>query len=123
MVDALGPGVTRFRKGDKVWACARKPVEQWGCYAEKVAVPETQAATMPAKLLFEEAAGVPVAGLSAMQALAALPGLGGRHKILIHGAAGGVGHFAVRRGTAARGCWPVPQPTIVLSCRISAPPS
>ncbi len=104
VVEELGPGVTRFRKGEKVWAYARKPTVQHGCYAELVALPEAQAATMPTKLLFEEAAAVPLAALTAMQALSMVSGLGGQHRVLIHGGAGGVGHFALQlaRNAGAR---------------------
>jgi NADPH:quinone reductase-like Zn-dependent oxidoreductase len=51
---------------------------------------------MPAKLLFEEAAGVPVAVLAARQALFGKPGIGAASVVLVHGAGGGVGHFAVQ---------------------------
>lgn len=96
VVEEFGPGVTRFRKGDRVFGCARRPEVQWGAYAEYVAVAERALAPMPSKLLFEEAAAVPVACLTADQCLAARPGLGTGHSVLIHRAAGGVGHFAVQ---------------------------
>ena len=56
VVEELGSGTTRFRKGDRVWACARKPVARWGTYAEYVNAAEDCMALMPTKLLFEEAA-------------------------------------------------------------------
>jgi len=95
-IEELGPGSSRFRKGDRVWAFAGKPTVQWGCYAEYVSVPESNVARMPAKLLFEEAAAVPVAALTAYQALFGQPGLQSGSSVLIHAAAGGVGHFAVQ---------------------------
>jgi NADPH2:quinone reductase len=95
VVEDFGDGAGRFRKGDRVWACARKPVVQWGCYAEYVSVREESVAAMPTKLLFEEAAAVPLAALAAWQCLAPEPELAGR-SVLVHGAAGGVGHFAVQ---------------------------
>lgn len=95
-VEELGPGASRFRKGDRVWAFAGKPTVQWGTYAEYVSTPESSLAAMPAKLLFEEAAAVPVAALAAYQALFGGPGAGSGQSVLIHGAGGGVGHFAVQ---------------------------
>lgn len=95
-VEQLGEGACRFRKGDRVWSLARKPVVQWGCYAEYVAVPEEQVALMPAKLLYEEAAAMPTAALAAFQALFDDPGLEKGSRVLIHAAEGGVGHFAVQ---------------------------
>jgi NADPH2:quinone reductase len=104
VVDELGVGGARFRKGDRVFAFAGKPVVQWGCYAEFVAVPAGSLARMPAKLLFEEAAAVPVAALAAYQALFGEPGLGAGRTVLVLGAGGGVGHFAVQlaRNAGAR---------------------
>lgn len=96
VVEELGEGASRFRKGDRVWAYARKDTVQWGCYAEYVAVPERAVSMMPAKLLFEEAAAVPVAGLTAYQCLFGKPGISAGQTVLIHAAAGGVGHYAVQ---------------------------
>ncbi len=95
IVDELGEGVSRLRKGDKVFAYARKPVVQWGTWAEFVAVAETSAAILPPRLLFEEAASVPLAALTAHQALARLSVRPG-DTLLVQAAAGGVGHFAVQ---------------------------
>lgn len=95
IVDELGEGAGRLRKGDKVWAYARKPVVQWGTFAEFVAVPETSASILPPRLLFEEAASVPLAALTAHQALAKASIRSGE-AVLVHAAAGGVGHFAVQ---------------------------
>ncbi len=96
VVEEFGAGAGRFRKGDRVWACARKPVAQWGSYAEYACVAEGSVAAMPARLLFEEAAAVPLPALAALQCLAADPGLGPGRSVLIHAAGGGVGHFAVQ---------------------------
>lgn len=95
VVEELGDGAARFRKGDKVWAYARKPVVQWGTYAEYVTLTETSAAAVPSKLLFEEAASVPLAALTALQATEKA-GVRTGMTVLIHAAAGGVGHFAVQ---------------------------
>jgi len=96
VVDELGEATTRFRKGDRVWAYARKSTVQWGCYAEFVAVAENSVAPMPAKLLYEEAAGVPLAALTAYQVLFEAASLGHGSSLLVHAASGGVGHFAVQ---------------------------
>jgi len=101
VVEELGEATAHLRKGDKVWACARKPTVQWGTYAEFVAVPEDSVALMPAKLLFEEAASVPMAALTAYQALFDVAHLEEGADVLIHAAAGGVGHFAVQLAKSA----------------------
>ncbi|HKQ61569.1 MAG TPA: NADP-dependent oxidoreductase [Candidatus Polarisedimenticolaceae bacterium] len=103
-VEEFGGGVSGFRRGERVYTYARKAEVRWGCYAEYVAVPAANVARMPAKLLFEEAAAVPLAALTAQQALfgAVAPGPG--RSVLIHAAAGGVGHFAVQLAKAA-GAW------------------
>jgi NADPH:quinone reductase len=95
-VEEIGDGATRFRKGERVFAYARKPVVQWGTYAEFVSLPETSIALMPSKLLFEEAAAVPLAALTAYQSLFGPGGVGPGSVVLIHAGAGGVGHFAVQ---------------------------
>jgi NADPH2:quinone reductase len=103
-VEEIGEGVSRVRKGERVFAYARKPVVQWGTYAELVAVPETAVARMPSRLLFEEAAAVPLAALTAYQSLVGTEGVGPGTVVLIHAGAGGVGHFAVQlaRNAGAR---------------------
>ncbi len=95
VVEELGEGCQKFRKGDRVFAYARKPHIQWGTYAEYVAVAERNVALMPASLLFEEAAAVPCAALTAQQALAraALPR--GAILLVLNGS-GGVGHYALQ---------------------------
>jgi NADPH2:quinone reductase len=104
VVDELGEGSTRLRKGDRVWAYARKPIVQWGTYAEYVALPEKNVALMPKNLLFEEAASVPLAALTAYQALFGRAAVGSGKSVLVHAGGGGVGHFAVQlaRGAGAR---------------------
>jgi len=96
VVEEFGDGTGRFRRGDRVWAVALKPTVQWGCYAEYVTVPEAHLAAMPTKLLYEEAASVPLAALTAFQCLFNHPGLGEESNVAIHSAAGGVGHFAIQ---------------------------
>lgn len=96
VVEEMGEGCQRLRKGDRVWAYARKPKVQWGCYAEYVALPEASVGLMPSKLLFEEAAAVPLAALTAWQCLFSLRALEPGATLLVHAAAGGVGHLAVQ---------------------------
>jgi NADPH:quinone reductase-like Zn-dependent oxidoreductase len=88
-----GAGVTRFRAGDEVFGIAR------GSFAEYAAAREGKLARKPAALSFERAAVVAVSGLAALQGLRA-----GRieagHKVLIIGASGGVGTYAVQRAKA-----------------------
>ena len=95
VVDELGEGCHRFRKGERVFAYARKPFLQWGTYAECVAVPEGHAASMPANLLFEEAAAIPCAALTAHQALMSA-GLAHGATLAVLNGSGGVGHFALQ---------------------------
>jgi NADPH2:quinone reductase len=95
VVDELGEGCQRFRKGDRVFAYARKPHLQWGTYAEYVAVAERHVALMPPSLLFEEAAAIPCAALTAQQALART-GVGTGATLLVLNGSGGVGHFALQ---------------------------
>jgi NADPH:quinone reductase-like Zn-dependent oxidoreductase len=89
-VEAVGAGVKGLRPGDEVFGCQR------GAFAEYVCVPEDRLAVKPASMTFEDAAALPMAGLTALQALRdrgrIQPGL----KVLIYGAGGGVGTFAVQ---------------------------
>ncbi len=101
VVDELGDGCSRFRTGDRVWAFARKPTVQWGCYADFVAVPESCAGWMPSELSFEEAAAMPMAGIAAYRAVHGRNGVAPRQLVLVHGAAGGVGHLAIQIARAA----------------------
>ena len=67
VVEACGADVTTFRPGDRIFA--RVPKERMGAFAEQAVVPADHAAPLPASLDFETAAGVPLAGLTALQAL------------------------------------------------------
>ncbi|QSB12822.1 NADP-dependent oxidoreductase [Natronosporangium hydrolyticum] len=99
VVEAIGPAVTNFTVGDEVMAYARKDTVQHGTYAELVTVAETVVAPKPAALSFAEAGGLPLAGLTAWQALAAVD-VGPGDVVLVHAAAGGVGHLAVQLARA-----------------------
>jgi NADPH:quinone reductase-like Zn-dependent oxidoreductase len=92
-VEAVGRSVTQFRPGDEVFGELSRC--GFGAYADFAAAPEKALALKPANLSFEEAAAIPTAGCTALQGLRK-----GRiqraQRILIHGAAGGVGTFAVQ---------------------------
>lgn len=93
-VVATGSAVTRFAVGDRVFA--RLAVETMGGLAEQAVLHEDLAARMPATLSFEAAAAVPLAGLTALQALRDVLRLGPGQRVFISGGAGGVGTFAIQ---------------------------
>lgn len=95
VVRAVGPAVTEFQPGDEVLGYARKDHVQGGTYAELVSVPVRGLAHKPAELDFERAGALPLAGLTALQTLEAVR-VGDGDTVLVHAAAGGVGHFAVQ---------------------------
>lgn len=97
-VEAVGAEVSQFAPGDAVYAFTDNP--HGGGYAEYVLVGESAAAPKPSRLTFEEAAAVPLAALTALQALRDKGELAEGERLLVNGAAGGVGHFAVQIGTA-----------------------
>lgn len=94
VVKAVGAGVTRFKPGDAVFA--RMDKQRIGAFAEFALVAEADAAAKPANLSHIEAAAVPLAGLTAWQALFEVGGLQAGQKVLIHGGSGGVGSFAIQ---------------------------
>ncbi len=91
IVEAVGAGVTEFAAGDAVYADMKG-----GGYAEYVAFPAEYAARKPQTLDFVQAASLPVAALTAWQALFDHGHLEAGQTVLIHGGAGGVGHLAVQ---------------------------
>ncbi|WP_040391844.1 NADP-dependent oxidoreductase [Catelliglobosispora koreensis] len=95
IVDAVAPGVTRFRPGDEVYGMPRFP-QLPGGYGEYVTAPARHFARKPANLSHEEAAALPLVSLTAWQALADTANLQPHQRVLIHAAAGGVGHVAVQ---------------------------
>jgi NADPH:quinone reductase-like Zn-dependent oxidoreductase len=101
VVVACGYGVTRFGPGDRVLGMPRFP-RPAGAYAEYVTAPSLQLAALPDGLDFADAAAVPLAALTAWQALVDAAALSADQTVLVHGAAGGVGHLAVQIA-AARG--------------------
>ncbi|MDQ0660991.1 NADP-dependent oxidoreductase [Paenibacillus sp. W2I17] len=92
IVAEAGSNVTRFREGDRVFARPR----QFGTYAEYVAVDADIIARIPELLSFEEAAAIPLAAMTAWQALVDHGRLGKGQKVLIHAGAGGVGTYAIQ---------------------------
>ncbi|MEM4989891.1 NADP-dependent oxidoreductase [Collimonas sp. H4R21] len=92
VVEQVGPGVTRFTKGDRVMG----PLGGLGAYAELAAVDAANLAPMPASMSFTDAAALPVAAVSAWQSLHFAGPVHAGQRILIHGAAGGLGGFAVQ---------------------------
>jgi len=89
-VEAVGSAVTRFRPGDEVFGWCR------GAFAEYAAASEDGLAIKPADLTFEQAAAIPMAGSVALQALRDHGQVQAGQKVLINGASGGIGTFAVQ---------------------------
>ena len=99
VVTEVGGGVTRFRVGDEVFGMPWFP-RQAGAYGEYVTAPSRHFAAKPHPLSFEEAAALPLAGLTAWQIVVDTIQLEEGADLLVHGAAGGVGHLAVQIGRA-----------------------
>jgi NADPH:quinone reductase-like Zn-dependent oxidoreductase len=94
VVEAAGAGAARFKKGEEVYSRPDSPRE--GAYAEYMVVKEADVALKPKTLDHVHAAAVPLASLTAWQGLFGMGGLRAGQKALIHGAAGGLGVFAVQ---------------------------
>jgi len=92
-VEAIGGAVTRFRPGDEVFGSSR---QLGGAFAEYAAVSEDALAPKPTNLTFEQAAAVPMAGYVALQALRDHGKVKAGQKVLVNGASGGIGTFAVQ---------------------------
>jgi NADPH:quinone reductase-like Zn-dependent oxidoreductase len=93
-VEAVGSAVKQFKPGDEVFG----EIGAWGngAFAEYVCVPERAFALKPANLSFEQAAAVPMAAITALQGLRDAGQIQAGKKVLINGASGGVGTFAVQ---------------------------
>ncbi|MFH9066798.1 NADP-dependent oxidoreductase [Streptomyces coeruleorubidus] len=96
VVQETGVGVTEFAPGDEVIGYVREDFVSRGTFAEYVAAPVRTLARKPASLSFEEAAGLPLAGLTAYQALTRSLRVRSGDTVLVHAAAGGVGSLAVQ---------------------------
>lgn len=97
-VEAIGPEVARFEPGDPIYAML--DARHGGGCAEYALVRESSAASKPERLSFEEAAAIPLAALTALQALRDKGELAEGERVLVNGASGGVGHFAVQIAAA-----------------------
>jgi NADPH:quinone reductase-like Zn-dependent oxidoreductase len=99
VVEQVGAAVTAFKPGDEVYGYLRRHHLQYGTYAEYATGTDTYFAHKPPELSFEEAAALPLAGLTAHQALETM-GVRGGETFFIGGGAGGVGHLAVQLAVA-----------------------
>lgn len=99
VVEQVGLDTPEFQVGDEVYGYVRKDTVQGGTFAELVAAPVRTLARKPASLSFEEAAAVPLAGLTAYEAIQRA-GVAEGKTVLVHAAAGGVGAFAVQIASA-----------------------
>jgi NADPH:quinone reductase-like Zn-dependent oxidoreductase len=104
VVTAVGGGVTRFEPGDEVFGAGT------GTLAEYTTVAEAALVRKPARVSFEQAGAVPVAGLTALQGLRDKGRLQPGQRVLVNGASGGVGTFAVQiakaLGAEVTAVWP-----------------
>lgn len=98
VIEAAGPGTGSFEPGDRVYGMPRFPAMA-SAYAEQVTAPAAHLAAAPAHISDADAAGLPLAGLTALQALD-LAGVVSGQRVLVHAAAGGVGHLAVQLAKA-----------------------
>jgi NADPH:quinone reductase-like Zn-dependent oxidoreductase len=94
VVESTGSGATRLKKGDEVYS--RPDISRDGSYAEYVVVKESEVAIKPKSIDHVHAAAIPLAALTAWQALFDAGKLSAGQTVLIHGATGGVGSFAVQ---------------------------
>ena len=90
VVEAVGIKVTKLKPGDEVFGICPGALAEYGCALED------RVALKPANISFEEAAAVPVAGITALQGLRDKGGIHSGQKVLVNGASGGVGTFAVQ---------------------------
>lgn len=94
VVSAVGSKVTRFKIGDKVYSRPRN--DRIGSLAQFIAVDENELAHMPKNLTFEEAASIPLVGLTSWQALFDVAGMKRGDRVFIQAGAGGIGTFAIQ---------------------------
>jgi len=103
-IKEVGKNVTKFRIGDNVFT--RPDITRNGTYAEYVAVDENLVAKKPENLSFEEAASIPLVGLTSWQCLVDFADIKQGDKVLIHAGSGGVGSFAIQLAKSF-GAWVV----------------
>ena len=101
-IEEVGEGVSEFAAGDRVFGMPRFPAIA-ACDADFVAAPAREVAVAPASLTDEQAGALPLAGLTAWQALVGNAEVGEGDRVLIQAAAGGVGHLAVQIAKARGG--------------------
>jgi len=94
VVEAVGAGVSRFKVGDAVFS--RPDIKRNGTYAEYVAIREDEVAYKPKTVSHVEAASLPLAGITAWEALFTAAQLAAKQRVLIHAGSGGVGSLAVQ---------------------------
>ncbi|WP_437631023.1 NAD(P)-dependent alcohol dehydrogenase [Sorangium sp. So ce854] len=93
-VEAVGKNVTRFRPGDEVFGDLSS--HGWGAFAEYACTSEAALAPKPSNVSFDEAAAIPMAAVTALQALRDCAPVRAGQRVLVNGASGGVGTFAVQ---------------------------
>jgi NADPH2:quinone reductase len=96
VVEQTGSKVTRFKVGDTVYFCNGGIGDEHGCYAEYTTLHEEYCASKPANLSLEDSAALPLVLLTAWESLVERANLQAGQTILIHAAAGGVGHVALQ---------------------------
>lgn len=100
VVEKRGFSARRFEEGDEVYAYARRSKVQWGTFAEYTVIPESYLSKKPESISHEEAGAIPLTGLTAYQSLFDAGKLQEGQTVLILGASGGVGTFAIQLAKA-----------------------
>jgi NADPH:quinone reductase-like Zn-dependent oxidoreductase len=95
VIESTGPGVSAFAPGDEVLGLIAFP-RAGNAYADYVLASSNELIRKPATLTMEQAGGLPLAALTAWQALIGIAGISAGQRVLIHRAAGGVGHLAIQ---------------------------
>ena len=108
VVEQVGAAVTRFHAGDEIYFFGNGLGLEPGAYAEYTVINEEHAARKPSNLSMVEAAAIPVALITAWEALVNRAALKSGEKVLIHAGAGGVGHIAVQLARCAGAQWSPP---------------
>lgn len=96
VIEERGFAARRFEVGDAVFGYARRPVVQWGTFAEYIVIPESYLARQPESISATQAGAIPLTGLTAYQSIFDAGNLQSGQTILILGASGGVGSFAIQ---------------------------